>query len=188
MKTPFSLTLAGKMTNYLFTFILLKMAERSEAKCAKRSFASTISYIRKFDAKLRFALLASLRSAISSAIKVVSLLVILPARVNFVSWNSLKIILINAQVKLLLTSTTLTRFFLSNHAALLASSRRAVSSRRVSVEKHRSFPTMHLDQHRSLWLLPNQKFSILRGPSSRPCCLFYGYDQVNYLFLGSLDK
>ena len=40
------------------------MAERSEAKSAKRSFASKITQIIKFDAKLRFALLASLRSAI----------------------------------------------------------------------------------------------------------------------------
>ena len=60
------LTLAGKMTIYLFTFILLKMAERSEAKSAKRSFASKISFILIFDAKLRFELLASLRSAIFS--------------------------------------------------------------------------------------------------------------------------
>ena len=40
------------------------MAERSEAKSAKRSFASKISKIFTFDAKLRFALFGSLRSAI----------------------------------------------------------------------------------------------------------------------------
>ncbi len=34
------LTLAGRVTNKLSTLILLKMAERSEAKIAKRSFAS----------------------------------------------------------------------------------------------------------------------------------------------------
>jgi len=39
------------------------MAERSEAKSAKRSFESKYFFI-IFDAKLRFALLASLRSAI----------------------------------------------------------------------------------------------------------------------------
>ena len=44
------------------------MAERSEANNAKRSFASKIFFILKFDAKLRFALLASLRSAIFSEI------------------------------------------------------------------------------------------------------------------------
>jgi len=34
------LTLAGKMTNKLSNYILPKLAERSEAKSAKRSFAS----------------------------------------------------------------------------------------------------------------------------------------------------
>jgi len=46
-----------------------KMAERSEAKSAKRSFASNI-LIFIFDTKLRFALLASLCSAIFSEIEV----------------------------------------------------------------------------------------------------------------------
>jgi len=36
------LTLSGKMTNKLFSWISLKIAERSEAKSAKRSFASKI--------------------------------------------------------------------------------------------------------------------------------------------------
>ena len=36
------LTLVGKVTNKLFTLILIKMAERSEAKSAKRSFASKV--------------------------------------------------------------------------------------------------------------------------------------------------
>ena len=40
-REPF-LTLAGKVTNKLSTRILLKMAERSEAKSAKQSFASKI--------------------------------------------------------------------------------------------------------------------------------------------------
>ena len=44
------------------------MAERSEAKSEKLSFASKKN-LRYFDAKLRFALLASLRSAIFSDIK-----------------------------------------------------------------------------------------------------------------------
>ena len=52
----------------LFFIISLKMAERSEAKNAKQSFASKISVIFKFDAKLRFALLVSLRSTIFSEI------------------------------------------------------------------------------------------------------------------------
>jgi len=46
------------------------MAERSEAKNAKRSFASKIKILKNFDAKLRFALLASLRSAIFGEIQV----------------------------------------------------------------------------------------------------------------------
>jgi hypothetical protein len=36
------LTLAGKVTNKLSTSVSLKMAERSEAKSAKRSFSSKI--------------------------------------------------------------------------------------------------------------------------------------------------
>ena len=39
------------------------MAERSEAKSVKRRFASKMKSLKYFDAKLRFALLASLRSA-----------------------------------------------------------------------------------------------------------------------------
>jgi len=46
------------------------MAERSEAKNAKRSFAPKIKKKKYFDAKLRFAVLASLCSAIFSEIKV----------------------------------------------------------------------------------------------------------------------
>ena len=46
------------------------MAERSEARNAKRSFVSKYLIILIFDAKLRFTLLASLRSAILSEIKV----------------------------------------------------------------------------------------------------------------------
>jgi len=42
------------------------MAERSEAKSAKRSFASNFKIQNIFDAKLRFALFTSLRSAIFS--------------------------------------------------------------------------------------------------------------------------
>jgi len=56
------LTFAGEMTILLYTLIWLKVAERSEAKIAKQSFASTISKILKYDAKLRFALFFSLRS------------------------------------------------------------------------------------------------------------------------------
>jgi len=52
------------------------MAERSEAKSFK------ISLIFIFDAKLRFALFASLRLAIFREIKVNNKLVIFPARVN----------------------------------------------------------------------------------------------------------
>jgi hypothetical protein len=47
---------AGKVTNELSTFILLKMAERSEAWLRVK-----ISRILIFVVKLRFALLASLR-------------------------------------------------------------------------------------------------------------------------------
>jgi len=39
-KNIFILTLAGKVTNLLSASVSLKMAERSEAKSAKRSFAS----------------------------------------------------------------------------------------------------------------------------------------------------
>ena len=46
------LTLSDKITNKLAALILLKMVERSEAKIAKRSFATKSL----FDAKLRFAL------------------------------------------------------------------------------------------------------------------------------------
>jgi hypothetical protein len=53
------LTLARKATNFLSTLISLKMAEYSEAKSAKRSWASKIKIF-----------LASLRSAIFSGIKV----------------------------------------------------------------------------------------------------------------------
>ncbi len=51
--------LAGKATILLFTLISLKMAKRSEAKSAKRSVASNSRFEIFFDAKLRFALLAS---------------------------------------------------------------------------------------------------------------------------------
>jgi len=52
------------MTNYLVEF--LKKAERSEAKSAKREakHRDKNQNLRFFDAKLRFALFASLRSAI----------------------------------------------------------------------------------------------------------------------------
>ena len=39
---PKSLTPAGKVTNFLSSLFKLKMAERSEAKSAERSFASKI--------------------------------------------------------------------------------------------------------------------------------------------------
>jgi len=55
---------------YFYPLISLKMAERSEAKSAKRSFASNFNISDLFDAKLRFVFLASLRSAISSQIYV----------------------------------------------------------------------------------------------------------------------
>ena len=58
------------------------MAERSEAKSAKRSLASKYLKFCIFDAKLRFALLALLRTAIFSKIKVDNLLVTCPARVK----------------------------------------------------------------------------------------------------------
>ena len=59
------------------------MGEQSEAKSAKRSFASKKLNLRYFGAKFRFSLLALLRSAISSKIQVDNYLVIFPARVNF---------------------------------------------------------------------------------------------------------
>ena len=40
--TKLTLTPAGKVTNLLSSFFSLEMAERSEAKSAKRSFASKI--------------------------------------------------------------------------------------------------------------------------------------------------
>ena len=59
------------------------MAKRSEAKSAKRSFASKIKKkTRYFDTKLSFALLASLRSDIFCEFLVDSLLVVLPEGVN----------------------------------------------------------------------------------------------------------
>ena len=62
------LTHVGKVTNYLSTSICLKMAERSEAKCAKRSFAS--KYLKFWFLTRSFAsrFLASLRPAILSEI------------------------------------------------------------------------------------------------------------------------
>ena len=62
------------------------MAERSENKSAKRSFASNLHFHQNFkyfifDAKLRFAFLASVRFAILSEIKKDNKLVTLPARV-----------------------------------------------------------------------------------------------------------
>ena len=45
------------------------MAEQSEAKSAKRSFASKNQNLRYFDAKLRYALLASLRSVFLAKFK-----------------------------------------------------------------------------------------------------------------------
>jgi hypothetical protein len=61
-KEFYQLTLAHKVTNYplIVHFFSLKMAERGEAKSA----------IFVFDAKLRFALFASLRSANFSAIQI----------------------------------------------------------------------------------------------------------------------
>ena len=74
----FNLTFAGKVTNKLSPLISLKLAERSETKSAKRSFASNIKII-FFDTKNRLALLASLRSAILSENEATNLLVTLPA-------------------------------------------------------------------------------------------------------------
>ena len=59
-----TLTPAGEVTNKLSTSISLKMAERNEAKSAKQSFALKYLEILIFGAKLRFALLAPLRSVI----------------------------------------------------------------------------------------------------------------------------
>jgi len=59
-KKILKITLAGKIT-----LISLKMAERNEAKKIKQT-----SYLEKFDAKLRFALLASLRSAFFEILKI----------------------------------------------------------------------------------------------------------------------
>ena len=64
----FELTPAGKITIKLVASFTLKMAKRSGARSAKQSFASEIKKF--FDAKLCFALLASLRSAIISENKV----------------------------------------------------------------------------------------------------------------------
>jgi len=60
----------GESDQLIVNLLLLKMAERSEAKSAKRSFASKIKIRDIFDAKLRFALLDSLRSVIFSEIQV----------------------------------------------------------------------------------------------------------------------
>ena len=59
---PEGLTYAGGFTNFLTTLISIKIADRSEAK-------NVLIHIMIFDAKLRFALLASLRSAIFTGIK-----------------------------------------------------------------------------------------------------------------------
>ena len=69
------------MTKKLSTLISLKNAEQSEAKSAKRRFATKYLKI-FFVAKLRFALLASLRLAIFSEIKEDEKLVKLPEGVN----------------------------------------------------------------------------------------------------------
>jgi hypothetical protein len=58
---PEGLTYAGCFTNFLTTLISIKIADRSEAK-------KVLIHIMIFDAKLRFALLASLRSAIFTGI------------------------------------------------------------------------------------------------------------------------
>ena len=58
------------------------MAERSEAKSAKRNFASKYLEFFFFDANLRFALLALLSSAIFSEIEADNKLVTLPERVD----------------------------------------------------------------------------------------------------------
>ena len=61
------------------------MAERSEAKSAKQSFASKISIILIFDAKLRFAFLASLRSASFSSNKLTINWSLSPQGLNFIN-------------------------------------------------------------------------------------------------------
>jgi hypothetical protein len=48
---PGELTLAGKVTNYLITYISLNIAEQSEAKSAKRSFASKSLELLLFDSR-----------------------------------------------------------------------------------------------------------------------------------------
>ena len=63
------------MIKFLATWILPEMAERSEAETAKRSFVSKIKKFKYSDEKLRFALLASLRSAIFGQIQVYKKLV-----------------------------------------------------------------------------------------------------------------
>ena len=61
------------------------MAERSEAKKAKKKLLVKISLNMIFDAKLRFAFLASLRSAIYSEIEVDNLLVSFLEKVKTIS-------------------------------------------------------------------------------------------------------
>ena len=77
------LTPAGKVTNKLSARIFLKMAERSEAKRREAKFRVKNQNLRYFEAKLRFAPFALLRSAFFSEIQVDNLLVTLPARVKF---------------------------------------------------------------------------------------------------------
>jgi len=77
-----NLTLTDKMTNILSTLISLKMAERSEAKNCEAKLCLRIFLILIFVVKSRFALLASLHSAIFSEIKNNKKLVILPAKVK----------------------------------------------------------------------------------------------------------
>jgi len=72
----------GNVTKKFSTSVSLKMAERSEAKSAKRSFASKYLIFKIFDAKLIIAIVASLRSAIFSETEVDNLLVTFPARVK----------------------------------------------------------------------------------------------------------
>jgi len=55
-----NLTFAGEATNLLVTLISQNIAERSEAKSAKRSFASNFMILDFFDAKLRVFSFASL--------------------------------------------------------------------------------------------------------------------------------
>ena len=68
------------MTNKLSTKNSLKMAERSESKSAKRSFASKKNFITIFDAKLRFALSFAEANFIEN--KATNFLAILPAGVK----------------------------------------------------------------------------------------------------------